>query len=157
MITATRMTEARQSLLNSSLRFLATSADLGSATEDLEKYKREFDKVDTDRRLEILGQLKDAKIKLAKTLSDLGAVSEKLLYVGSRRSNWTEGLAGEPKIAIFSGKNSDTAGRIGGEADLLAPGDLVQVTLEPPDITAGITTGQPADEIIGLPPTAKAP
>jgi polysaccharide export outer membrane protein len=154
MATAARITEARQSLLNSSLRFLATAADLGSTTVDLEKFKREYDKVDPDRRLELLGEIKEAKIKLAKTLSDLGAVSEKLLYVGSRRSNWTDGLAGEPQIAIFRGDKDKK--EAGDEVDMLKPGDLVQVTLQPPDMTpptGSISAGEP----IGLPPTSKVP
>lgn len=155
MATASRITEARQGLLNSSLRFLATAADLGAATEDLEKFKREYAKVDVDRRLELLAEMKEAKVKLAKTLSDLGAVSEKLLYVGSQRSNWTEGLAGAPQITIFrGGKENEKAGQVGSEVDLLRPGDLVQITLQPPDMPTGsISAGDP----IGLPPTPKVP
>ncbi len=136
ILTANRMTEARQALLNSSLRFLTTSAQLGATTESLERFKREFEKVDVDRRLELLAQLKEARITLAKTLSDLGAVSEKLLYVGSERSNLTDGLAGSPKIAVFRGSNAEEGGTMTGEADLLAPGDLVQVVLVPPDAPA---------------------
>jgi polysaccharide export outer membrane protein len=156
MATAARITEARQGLLNSSLRFLATAADLGSTTEDLEKFKREYDKVEPDRRLELLGELKEAKIKLAKTLSDLGAVSEKLLYVGSQRSNWTEGLAGQPQITIFRGDKNQEGGQAGGEVDMLEPGDLVQITLQPPEMTpptGSVSAGEP----IGLPPAPKVP
>ena len=155
MATASRVTEARQALLNSSLRFLATAADLGATTEDLEKFKREYDKVDVDRRLDILGELKEAKVKLAKTLSDLGAVSEKLLYVGSQRSNWTEGLAGSPRITIFRGDDDQVAGKAGGEVEMLEPGDLVQITMPPPDMTptGSVSAGEP----MGLPPAPKVP
>jgi polysaccharide export outer membrane protein len=156
MTTASRITEARQGLLNSSLRFLATAADLGTTTEDLEKFKREYDRVDTDRRLELLGELKEAKVALAKTLSDLGAVSEKLLYVGSQRSAWTEGLAGEPQITVFHGGQDQNGGREGSEVDLLQPGDLVQVILQPPD-TKPAASGLSSNEPIGEPPPPRVP
>jgi hypothetical protein len=156
MTTATRITEARQALLNSSLRFLTTTSDLGTATEDLEKFKRDYDRVDPDHRLEVLGELKEAKVKLAKTLSDLGAVSEKLLYVGSQRSAWTEGLAGEPQITVFHGGQEQGGGRAGSEVDLLQPGDLVQVILQAPNGKSP-TADLSANDPIGPPPVAKVP
>jgi len=154
LLTANRMTEARRALLSSSLRFLSTTAELGAAGESVEGFKRQLEKVDVDRRLELTRQLKEAKLTLAKTLSELGAVSEKLLHVGSVRSTLAQGLAGTPRITIYDGRDAGSTGRSGAESDVLSPGDVVEIVLEPPAAALAasddrLTTGS----ISGAPPT----
>jgi len=151
--TADRMTAARQALFNSSVRFLSTTAELGEISDSLEGFRRQLEKVDADRRLELLGQLKEEKVALAKAISGLGAVSEKLLYVGSTRSTVDEGLAGVPRILVFDSRDVGK-GRIADESELLSPGDLIKVTLELPPIGQALSSTGLPDEI---PPTARAP
>lgn len=152
--TADRMTAARQALFNSSVRFLTTTAELGDLSNNLEGFRRQLEKVDADRRLELLQQLTEAKVALARATSELGAVSEKLLYVGSTRSTLDGGLAGIPRIIVFDSRDAGRKGRVADESELLSPGDLIQVTLELPPAGQDLSaTGLP-DEI---PPTAKAP
>jgi polysaccharide export outer membrane protein len=130
-LAVTRVTEARQALLASSVRYLDTTAELSIARRTLEDAKREADEAESDRRLELLADLQEAKVTLETVRSKLRATSEQLLYIGTDRSQLTQGLAGEPNIMIFT-RGKGEQGRRAQENDILAPGDLVEVTLQPP-------------------------
>jgi polysaccharide export outer membrane protein len=130
-LAVTRVTDARQALLTSSVRYLDTSAELSIARQTLEDAKREIDRAESTWRLELLSDLQEARAALETARSKLRATSEQLLYIGTDRSQLTQGLAGEPSIMIFA-RGDETEGRSARESDILAPGDLVEVTLQPP-------------------------
>jgi polysaccharide export outer membrane protein len=126
---AGRVTQARQALLSSSLRYLAAIAGLGDATQRVETAKREIAKTEADNRTDILDRLRKAEMDLAKARSDISAVSEKLLYVGTGRTALQQGLVGPANIMIFNDGNP--GGHVAAEGDTLDPGDVIDVTLAP--------------------------
>ena len=68
----------------------------------------------------------------------------------------SDGKSNAQQITIFRGEDDQVAGKVGGEVDMLEPGDLVQVTLQPPDMappTGSISAGEPT----GLPRSARMP
>jgi polysaccharide export outer membrane protein len=140
--TATRVADARRSLLNASILFLNTSAQLGAAGVTLENDKRKLDSLDPRHRLSVLKQLEEARASLAKTQAELSATSEKLLYMGSERQDPTNGLGGVPQIVVYSSGAKDNNGRTASESDPLMPGDLVQVTLVSPAQNLAQNRGQ---------------
>ncbi|GJD52184.1 hypothetical protein OPKNFCMD_4946 [Methylobacterium crusticola] len=132
-----RLVEARRSLLLSSTRALQTTALLAQVDREKGELGRRLQRVDDNRRLEILRDMQDANVRLASTRAKLQAVSEKLRYTGMVKSQLVRGMDSQPTIAIFR-KTGDRTARIQATYDTeLQPGDVVEVALqseEPPEI-----------------------
>jgi len=120
----TRMADARRIVLLSSIQSLQSAVELERAKTDLEKGTREIDKFDDARKMKLLGELRDANASLEILRSDIKVASEKLIYVGMRKSLDRQG-------------NPDTNIQIVRDAKVIAsnldvelePGDVVEVTL----------------------------
>lgn len=132
-----RVVEARRTVLLSSTRALQTTALLASVEREKSDFGRRLQRVDDNRRLEILREMDDANVKLAETRAALQAVSEKLRYTGMVKSQLVRGMDSQPQIAIFR-KTGGRSERIEARYETeLQPGDVVEVALqaeEPPAV-----------------------
>ncbi len=136
----TRVIEARRSLLLSSTRQLQTTALLYQVQRERQDFSHKADKLDDQRRLELLDELQDATVKLEGIRSRLTAAGEKLVYVGMVRSQLVRGKGSAPELSLVrkdpaTGATNSTP--VTQDAEL-QPGDVVEVSLK-------------ADMIPGLP------
>lgn len=139
-VVVTRIVEARRSLLLSSTRQLETAAQLAQVERQRQEFSRRSDKLDDQRRLDLLAELQDANIKLAGIRSKLEASGEKLVYVGMVRSQLVRGSGSKPQITLHRKKDKSGSERVNVEEDTeLLPGDVVEVALQ-----ADLIPGLPA-------------
>ncbi|MEH2477871.1 polysaccharide export outer membrane protein [Nitrobacteraceae bacterium AZCC 2146] len=120
----TRISDARRIVLLSSVQSLQSAVELERAKTDLENADREVLKYDSARRLKLLTELRDANAKLQVLQSDIKTVSEKLAYVGMRKSFGRDG-GPETNVRIVRNAKEVTTDL---EVELL-PGDVVEVKL----------------------------
>jgi polysaccharide export outer membrane protein len=120
----TRISDARRIVLLSSVQSLQSAVELERAKTDLENADREVLKYDSARRLKLLAELRDANAKLQVLQSDIKTVSEKLAYVGMRKSFGRDG-GPETNVRIVRNAKEVTTDL---EVELL-PGDVVEVKL----------------------------
>jgi polysaccharide biosynthesis/export protein len=124
-----RYTEERRIALLSSTRVLQTMASVAQVKRDRAEISRRLQRLDDQRRLDLMRQLQDAEMALSAVRSRLEAVGEKLLYTGTIKSQLTRGPGGKPEIVVFR-RNSNGTERIGATEDTeLSPGDVVEAAL----------------------------
>jgi polysaccharide export outer membrane protein len=137
-VIATRVTEARRALLLSTTRQLATQAQLAQVERERQEFSRRSEKLDDQRRVELLAELQDANVKLATIRAKLEAAGEKLVYVGMVRSQLVRGPGSKPEIVVHRMKEQGGTERVAADADTeLSPGDVVEVALQA-DLIAGL-------------------
>jgi polysaccharide export outer membrane protein len=137
-IVSARVVEARRALLLSSVQYLQTQASLAQVERERQEFKRRSDKLDDQRRLDLLAELQKANVNLATVQAKLAASSEKLVYVGMVRSQLVNGTGSKPQIALHrknaQGSNEEVTA---GEDTQLAPGDVIEVSLQA-DLIPGV-------------------
>ena len=137
-VIATRVTEARRALLLSTTRQLATQAQLAQVERERQEFSRRSEKLDDQRRVELLAELQDANVKLATLRAKLEAAGEKLVYVGMVRSQLVRGPGSKPELVLYRMKEQGGTERVTADADTeLSPGDVVEVALQA-DLIAGL-------------------
>ncbi|WP_245439862.1 polysaccharide biosynthesis/export family protein [Microvirga aerophila] len=128
--TVIRVTDARRALLLSSTRQLQTSALATQVEVQRDELSRRLQKLDDDRHMNIMNELQTTSMELDAARSRLRAAQEKIVYVGTVRSELVRGTGGNPEIVVFrmgaDGEEQITAG----QDMLLKPGDIVQITLK---------------------------
>lgn len=129
-VPSTRITEARRSLLLSSTRTLQTGAQLAQVERERGSLGRKLDQIDDQRRLTLLRELQDARVKLAGLQASLGAVNEKLQYTGLIRSQLVRGGGGKPTIVIVRQTGGGYQRVEAGEDVALLPGDIAEISLQ---------------------------
>ncbi len=129
-VPSTRITDARRSLLLSSTRTLQTGAQLAQVERERGNLGRKLEQVDDQRRMALLRELQDARVKLAGLQADLGAVNEKLQYTGLIRSQLVRGGGSKPAIVIVRQSGTGYQRIEAGEDSPLLPGDIAEVSLQ---------------------------
>jgi polysaccharide export outer membrane protein len=126
-----RVTDARRAVLNSSTRKLQTQARLMQVKTEQDVFKRKLEKLDDQRRLDLLGELKVASATLNETRAKLQGVGEKLQYTAMVRSQLVRGAGAGDKaeIAIIRRGQKGEERIIADEDSELLPGDTVEVSL----------------------------
>lgn len=129
--TVLRLLDARRSLLLSSTRQLQTQVFLAAVERERQDFNHKAEKVDDQRRLAIIDQLQQAKVKLAGIRAHLEAVGEKLVYVGMVRSQLVRGDdKKKPNLTLFRKNGSGGSDRLTvTQDDELQPGDVIDVSL----------------------------
>jgi polysaccharide export outer membrane protein len=128
-----RVTDARRAVLLSSTRKLQTQAQLMLVKKEQDEVKRKLEKLDDQRRIDLLRELQDANVKLNETRANLQSVGEKLQYTAMIRSQLVRGTGDKPEIAIIR-KGQKGEERIIADEDVeLQPGDTVEVKLHDQD------------------------
>jgi polysaccharide biosynthesis/export protein len=128
-VTSNRVTDARRALLLSSTRKLQTTAQLMQAKKQQGELTRKLEKLDDQRRLDLLRELQDAGVKLNEIRAKLQSVGEKLQYTAMVRSQLVQGTGNKPDIAIIRKGENGPERIIATEDTELQPGDTVEVTL----------------------------
>lgn len=125
-----RVTDARRAVLLSSTRKLQTSAQLMVVKKEQDDLKRKLEKLDDQRRLDLLREQEDTGAKLNEIRAKLQSVGEKLQYTAMVRSQLRLGSADKAQIAIIRKDEKGQQRIIGDEESELEPGDTVEVTLK---------------------------
>jgi polysaccharide export outer membrane protein len=124
-----RFTDERRTVLLSSTRVLQTLATVAQVKRDHAEIERKLQHSEDQRRLDLVRQLQDAEITFAAVRSKLEAVSEKLLYTGTIKSQLTRGPGGRPEVVIFRKGRTHTDRITASEDTELSPGDVVEIAL----------------------------
>ena len=128
-VAITRITDARRAVLWSSTLKLQTTAQWMSQKKQREEVSRQLERLDDQRRMDLLRELQDAGVRLSQISARLQGVGEKLQYTALVRSQLVRGSGGKPQVAIIR-KGENGRERIVAEEDFeLQPGDVVEVAL----------------------------
>ncbi|MGU3537470.1 polysaccharide biosynthesis/export family protein [Methylobacterium sp. A54F] len=141
-VVATRLADARRSVLLSSTRALQTTVQVTQLERDQNEIGRKLDQVDDKRRLEAMERLQIAEAELTSLQGRLRSVNDKLVYTGALRAQLLHGSGMRPDIVVH---RAGVAQRLVGSDDLeLQPGDVIEVSLLPElgMNVAGSTSGQ---------------
>lgn len=138
-IPITRVVDSRRSLLLASTRQLETAAQLATVERQRDDFTRRSERLDDQRRLDILAELQDANVKLAGLRAKIEASGEKLVYVGMVRSQLVRGEGSKPEIVIHRNTEKGAERITGADDTALLPGDVVEVSLQ-----ADLVPGQAA-------------
>ena len=90
-LTSPRVTDARRAVLLSSTRKLQTTAQLMQVKKQQDELARKLEKLDDQRRLDLLRELQDTSVKLNEIREKLQSVGEKLQYTAMVRSQLVRG------------------------------------------------------------------
>lgn len=126
-----RVTESRRAVLLSSTRHLQTTATLSQIKQQREEFLFRLEKLDTQRRLEVLRDMKDSQVRAAELRTRLEAAAQKLQVFGRIASADAASSGVRPAITIIrrSGEGWDRL-PASEDADLL-PGDAIEVVARP--------------------------
>jgi polysaccharide export outer membrane protein len=136
-----RMSDARRFTLYSASQSLQTEAQLSQAQRDREDLARSLQRVDDQRKIDLLKELQDTEVTFQSIRSRVRAAADKLMYAGMAKSQFVRGAGGKPDLKVF--RNVDNVGRVldPNESSPLMPGDVVEVALhlegidgEPPSV-----------------------
>jgi polysaccharide export outer membrane protein len=94
-----------------------------------EDLSRQIERLDGQRRAELLRELQDATVMLSKIRYKLQSTGEKLEYTALAKSQLARGLGATPAITIVRRGPKGTENLTANEEFELEPGDVVEVTL----------------------------
>ena len=117
-------------MLFSSTRVLQTSAMLAQVDQARLELQRKLQATEDKHRITLLGELEEARMRLATTQAKIQSVGEKVVYAGVVRSKLVRGTGDKPSITIFragSGGHEDSFAAK--EETELFPGDVVEVAV----------------------------
>jgi polysaccharide export outer membrane protein len=132
-VVSPRVADARRAVQLSSTRKLQTQAQLMQLKTQQDALKRKLEKLDDQRRLDLLRELQDASVRLNETRAKLQGVGEKLQYTAMIRSQLVRGARDKPEIAIIRKGQQGEERIIADEDAELQPGDTVEVKLHDQD------------------------
>ncbi|MDF2809574.1 MAG: hypothetical protein K0S56_605 [Microvirga sp.] len=126
-----RVTESRRAVLLSSTRHLQTTATLSQIKQQREEFLFRLEKLDTQRRLEVLRDMKETQVRAAELRTRLEAAAQKLQVFGRIASADAASSEARPAITIIrrSGEGWDRVSA-SEDADLL-PGDAIEIVARP--------------------------
>jgi polysaccharide biosynthesis/export protein len=134
MLPSPRVTDNRRAVLLSSTRKLQTVAELMQLKRAQGDLERQLERLDDERRINLLGELQEAEVKLSEIRAKLQGIGDKLQYTALLKSRLMRGNGYKLEIAITR-KNETGLERVVASEDWeLRPGDVVDVSLQ----TAGI-------------------
>lgn len=128
LINNPRLTDARRAILLSSTRKLQIDVQLMQMKKQQDELARQLEKLDDQRKIDLLQQLQDAAAKVSALRARLQGVTEKLRYTAAR-TQLASGAYITPTITVIR-KGPTARQRISADEDFeLQPGDVVEVTL----------------------------
>jgi len=124
-----RVTDSRRALLLSSTRKLQTTAHLMQTRRQRDDLSRQVERLDGQRRSDLLRELQDAALALNKLRFKLQSTAEKLQYTTLAKSQLARGFGNKPAIAIVRNSTRGVEHLVANEDFELQPGDVVEVAL----------------------------
>ena len=128
-MTTNRVSDARRAVLLSATRKLQTAAQLMQAKRQQDDLVRKLEKLDDQRRLDLLRELQDTSVRLNEIRGKLQSVGEKLQYTAMVRSQLVRGGGNEAEIVIIRKGEKGQDRIVASEDTELQPGDAVEVAL----------------------------
>ena len=125
-----RVTDARRAVLLSSTRKLQITAQLMQLKKQQDELTRKLEKLDDQRRIDLLRELQETAVKRHEIREKLQSVGEKLQYTAMVRSQLARGIVDKPAIAIIRKGEKGQESLTADEDAELQPGDTVEVTLQ---------------------------
>jgi polysaccharide export outer membrane protein len=129
LVPMTRLSDSRRLTLFSATRVLQTTALIAQVQRERNEFARRLQRVQDQRRDNLLGKLQDANVRLATIRARLQAVGDKLLYAGVVRSQLARGAGGKPDIKVYRNSDDASGNLAATEETTLMPGDVVEVRL----------------------------
>jgi polysaccharide export outer membrane protein len=129
-LTMLRVSDARRSMLLSSTRKLQTTAQLMQTRRQRDDFSRQIERLDGQRKSDILRELQEATVALSKIRFKLQSTGEKLQYTALAKSQLTRGFGNKPEITIVRNGARGSENLIANEEFELQPGDVVEVALQ---------------------------
>ena len=134
VIPSTRVAEQRRNMLFSASRALQTSAMMAQLDKDRVELHRKLQATDDRRRIALLAELEEARMRLATIQAKIQSVGEKVVYAGVVRSQLIRGTGDGPNVTIFrTGRGTEDSFAAKQDTELL-PGDVVEVSVRSEDI-----------------------
>jgi polysaccharide export outer membrane protein len=137
-----RVTEARRALLLAFTMKMQTAAQLMQVKRQREDVIRQLERLNDQRRIQLLQELQDARTALGRIHAKLQSTGEKLQYA-TERSRLVPGGELKPNITIIRNSHKQHERMKADEDFELQPGDVVDVVLRL-DNTIGWDTRTPA-------------
>jgi polysaccharide export outer membrane protein len=128
-LTMLRVSDARRAMLLSSTRKLQTTAQLMQTMRQRDDLSRQIERLDGQRRSDLLRELQDATVALSRIRFKLQSTGEKLQYTALAKSQLARGFGGKPAITIVRNGTIGSENLIANEDFELQPGDVVEVAL----------------------------
>lgn len=129
-VPVTRVGEAKRLTLLSATRVLQVAAQLEIYQRQRLNTLRDIDRIDADRRTELLNIAQETEGAVRRSESRLQAVWDKLLFSTSLRSQLAGGRQGGPRLEIVRSENGEIRRLPADEDAPLEPGDVVEVRLQ---------------------------
>ena len=126
-----RLSDSRRSVLLSATRALQTTAQVSQFQKEQGEFAFRLDRLDDQRRLEVMEKLQAAQASLTTLQARLRSVNEKLVYTGALRSQLLRGTGTVPEIAVYRDGDGGQSRLAGQEGLVLQPGDVMEVALRP--------------------------
>src|SRR6516162_3358091 len=121
-LTTLRVTDARRAMLLSSIQKLQTKRQ----KDDL---ARQIDRLDGQRRSDMLRELQASTVALSKTRFKLQSTGEKLQYTSLAKSQLARGFGNKPAITVVRNGAKGVENLVANEDFELQPGDVVEISL----------------------------
>lgn len=128
-LTMLRVSDARRAMLLSSTRKLQTSAQLMQTMRQRDDLSRQVERLDGQRRGDMLRELQDATVALSRIRLKLESTGEKLQYTAFAKSQLAHGFGSKPAITIVRSGARGSENLVANEEFELQPGDVVEVAL----------------------------
>jgi polysaccharide export outer membrane protein len=124
-----RVRDARRAVLLTSTRKLEAQSQLMKLQEARMDFERRSERLDTQRKGDLLRDLQDRNVRLNEIRARLQSLEDKLQYTGLIKSQLVRGTVEKPEIVVI--RKGDTGRqRINADEDFeLEPGDVVEVAL----------------------------
>ncbi len=134
-----RVTESRRAVLLSSTRRLQTIATLSQVKQQRDEFLFRLEKLDTQRRLEILRDMKESQMRAAELRTRVDAAAQKLQVFGRIISADPASSGARPAMTIIRRSGSGWDRLPASEDAGLLPGDAIEVVARPdPVATAAV-------------------
>lgn len=128
--TINRVVDARRVMLLGSTRLLQTKVQVERVRRELETDQGNLARLEANRRLEIVGELQDARVQMEGVRAKIAATGQKLLYTSTVRSQLIKGAGGRPNIVVIRRQTGSDPVRLTANEDMtLFPGDVVEISL----------------------------
>lgn len=128
-LTMLRVSDARRAALLSSTRKLQTTAQLMQTRRQRDDFLRQIERLNGQRRSDILKELQDATLALSRLRFKLQSTGEKLQYTAFAKSQLARGFGSKPAITIVRNGASGSENLVANEDFELQPGDVVEIAL----------------------------
>jgi polysaccharide export outer membrane protein len=129
-----RVTDARRAMLLSATRKLQTTAQLMQTRRQRDDLARQIERLDGQRRSDLLRELQEATLALNKIRFKLQSTGEKLQYTVLAKSQLARGFGSKPAITIVRNGTNGVEELVANEGFELQPGDVIEVALQVPGV-----------------------